>query len=186
MVHKSYNIVLLPPKSIADKAIDQSKKLAEQFPVNFVLESGKRNPHITLYQLELPVDNIKKVITVLAKIARSTQKLKIKMNKKTNYEEYIFWACPKTKGLQKLHKEIVKAINPLRRKKMVEKYGYTLALDEFLPHITLTNAINVKDVPSVLKVLKLERQEGIFDTIAITTLGPFGTVPKILKKFKLA
>ncbi|MDO8487541.1 MAG: 2'-5' RNA ligase family protein [Candidatus Curtissbacteria bacterium] len=193
----------MPSKSTANLTISQSKKLGKEFPVNFTLESGKRNPHVTLYQLELPVDNVEKVVDVLSKITDSTIKLKVKLNKKTNHQNFIFWACQKTKDLQKLHEEIVKAVNPLRQnlllpelkntrglnakmKKMVKDYGYTLVYDEFLPHITISNVKNIGDIPSIMKSLKLEEREEIFDTLALTTLGPFGTVPKILKKFKLS
>lgn len=44
----SVNIAILPPKDVRAKAIELSRKVAQQIPTEFALVDGKFYPHITI------------------------------------------------------------------------------------------------------------------------------------------
>lgn len=197
----SCDIVLLPEEPLAEKAISASKKLA-QFGGLFLLEDGKRYPHMSLYMFEINTDNIAKVEDALRQIAGRFSVVKAKADKYNLGQGYsIGYIDPEYAASDELHAiqdAVVEAVNPIRtgmRNKDVakmedatgvqlqnfQKYGYPSIGELFRPHITLTRFDDYK--PEALEVLPdISEFNGNFDRLGLFEMGDNGTcVRKILE-----
>lgn len=197
------NLVLLPDQRLTDGAINVSRKLA-QFDSYFVLEDGKRYPHISLYKFQLKAEDITKVDEVLAAIARRTPSLQLRA-RKYSYEHdgyhFIDVEYEKTPELLDLQKDVIEAVNPIRegmrekdKERMLsaqglslenyQKYGYNLVGELFRPHISLTRLKVASQAAS--KVLDdLHNFDGNFVGLGLFETGDHGTAIRKLAESQL-
>lgn len=192
------NIVILPDKKIKNLAIQFSKKLADKFPVEFILAKNDYLPHITLYQAEFPEKNIEKIKLTIKDICKKNFSFKINLLGFSNFEKFIFWNI-KSGLINKLHQQVVGKLNPLRQglimnnllsvnknlytgvKEDIKKYGSLLIGKNYLPHLTITCLRNKSYIKKALQELK-NNNSLVFtvNKIHIGLLDKFGTVRKII------
>lgn len=198
------DIVLLPEKALADKAISASNQLQELGSL-FLLEDGKCFPHMSLYMFQLDTDDIPKVEKELKRIAAGSVVVKVGATRYCLGEGFgIGYIDPEyavTPELRKLQDDVVRAINPIRagmRQKDIakmqdaegikldnfKKYGYPAIGELFRPHMTLARLDAHK--PEALDVLPdVSEFNGTFDRIGLFEMGDNGTCVKKLLEIPL-
>lgn len=147
-------VAIKPNKELTIEAIDNSRRIANKFTSEILLDESKNIPHISLYLTEIPTRNIITAKEILSKFFRNVQ---VDLNFSCfHYKNGYFDAeFELTTELSRLHMEILDKINPLRedhiRQKWVEsfheynqieqnnikKYGSVYVAESFRPHLTL-------------------------------------------------
>lgn len=198
------NICLLPPQNVSQKIISQSQKISSKYSTEFTLDIHTYIPHISLYHFPLPEKNLIQVEKKLKEIVKIPP-ISLTTTKLSNTESYICWDVIKTPYLLSLHDQILKYINPLREGaqridlskhktdlhftskqiKYINEYAYPLVLDEFSPHFTLTRCKNLDDAKSITNSPSPDQISFQTSSIAIGIIGPHGTLPKIIKEYRL-
>lgn len=200
MESKPCNVVLLPSKSLADKAIEISATMRSDETL-FTLKDGSFYPHLSLYMLELRVGDYQKVQEALQSIS-ATQSLQdliaIKYDQKMGYLDAEYAV---TTGLLKLQDLIIDVLNPVRnglrekdklrmvqadgiKREYFEKYGYPNVKELFRPHVTLTrfNHENLFDTTTLPEVSAFS---GKFDRLGFFESGDNGTCVRLLSSYNL-
>lgn len=200
----SLNIVILPDTKVAHIAIGKSKKLGKEFEIEFVLDTTKYRPHITLYQAHFPLHNMDLLKDRLSEIAANTKPFAVNLNSfEILYRTFVFWNCVKTKVMQKLHEKIVSELNPLRKglikpdligemenfagedRDEIKTYGSLLIGPRYHPHITITRLVNPEDGKQAIESLGKRKQAAFeLNNFSLTYLGPHGTVPEIIETYQ--
>lgn len=67
-----YDVVLLPPRAVNQKALDVSRQL-ERLSTEFRLEQGRAYPHLSLYMANFTSSNLKRATELLRSIAADNQ-----------------------------------------------------------------------------------------------------------------
>ncbi len=198
MKSHSYNVVLLPPSDVFQKAINLSNSLKNYFNLEFVLDGKTRYPHITLYQLTILDSNYDKLILLLDQIFTYRKKISSKKTNLSSNGRFISIDVFNSKHLNDLHSEVVKKSNVLRKNTSqilikgsdkvdyLKQFGSNGVFENFKPHITITRLKNEKDVVKALRSLKVEKESVIFEKAAIGELADHGTVTKIIKEYNLS
>lgn len=198
------DIVLLPSKDLAEKAIDASQKLQKHGSL-FTLEDGKFYPHMSLYMFQLNTEDISKVEKELKRIAGNSVVAKLSTTRYYLGEGFgVGYIDPEyavTPDLRKLQDDVVEAINPIRtgmrekdKAKMSDatgvklenfrNFGYPAIGELFRPHMTLTRLDGHK--PEVLnKLPDVNEFNGTFDRIGLFEMGDNGTCAKKLLELQL-
>jgi 2'-5' RNA ligase len=123
--------------------------------------SGKDVPHLNLYDLSVPTENISTIEKNLEKIAGETKPISIEIESVGYFPFGIFFLKLKMNdALSDFHKKIVDAIVPFksdcvdkdyaapyrnytpRQSELLEQYGNPFVLDCFEPHITIGHIRN--------------------------------------------
>jgi 2'-5' RNA ligase len=200
MESKPCNVVLLPNKSLADKAIEISQTLRSDETI-FTLKDGSFYPHISLYMLELRVNDYEKVQDVLRDIsaAQAFQELTAtKYDQKMGFLDAEYSITPALRELQDL---IVDALNPVRngmrekdklrmeqadgiKREYFEKYGYPNVKELFRPHLTLTR-FNNENLFDASKLPDASVFSGTFESIGFFETGDNGTCVRLLSSYNL-
>jgi len=201
--YQSYNIVLLPPKAINDEAIRLSKLIAKKYPVEFILDGKNFYPHLTLFQLSMPIKSLPVVNGSLKDTLKSTIE--------TKFDTYygaqngsISWDCQINQQLLGLHKKVIGKTNHFRRNRslpfkklhynflttkdniQIKKFGSSGLLENFRPHITLTRLKDGSHYKEALRLLSFKKPLLVkFKQAAIGELSTHGTVVKIISVYKL-
>jgi hypothetical protein len=148
------NVVLLPEDDLSAKTIEASKKL-EPYGTLFTIETGKFFPHLSVYMLQLKVEDVPKAKELLAGIAAKTGRLYLTATGYHQSHNYFDVEYHKTEQLSRLQDLTVTALNPIRdgmrendKPRMTEatglalenfkKYGWNTVGDLYRPHLTLT------------------------------------------------
>lgn len=189
------DLVLLPSKDLASKAIKASKA-TRKYESFFTLEDGKVYPHMSLYMFQLDETDIPKIEEVLDEIAKNTDSITataIKYGLGVGFGVgYVDPEYKVTDDLKDLQDKVVQAVNPLRagtresdiakiqdatgvKLKNLQKFGYPSIGELFRPHITLTRLKEYN--PDVLKLLPEDvgTFTGLFDRIGLFEMGSNGT-----------
>jgi 2'-5' RNA ligase len=123
---------------------------------NLILFSKTNEPHLNLYDLDIPKKNLKQIKDIIQKIASNYDSFELKI-KSVNYFPFglFFIEIENDKILQELHEKIVKEVSQLKgdcicedylkpqrnydseQKDMLQCYGNPHVLKQFKPHITL-------------------------------------------------
>ena len=126
---------------------------------------NKNYPHLNLYDLSIPKENLKEIILKIKTILINQKSFIIKI-KKVNYFPFgiVFLEIEQNKELEKLHKKIVREVSKLngkcidkdylaphrtytkKQKELLIRYGNPFVLDQFKPHITIGFVNNQKDI----------------------------------------
>ena len=103
---RAYNIAIIPPKGISEKAIRVSRSLKKE-DVFFILDGKKYFPHITIYMAELPKKNLSKIKKTLKLISQNIKTFKIRSNKYRHENGWVHVNFKKDHSLAKLQAEII-------------------------------------------------------------------------------
>lgn len=203
------NIVLIPDHQVMVRAIEVSQQINRWHPSDLVLDSSHHLPHISLYQLSLPADNLIAAKEKIA-LAAECQPLQIVT---AGYDIYlgqsIFWLM-NSSFLSNLHHQLIGGLNSLREGYLLDSHarsltsrapvdldlrarqviadcGDPLSRDLFNPHITLAYFTKPGMAQQVRQKLpEATPLEFTAGQLALARLGPQGTCSKILEWFDLA
>ncbi|HBB76445.1 MAG: hypothetical protein A2186_04405 [Candidatus Levybacteria bacterium RIFOXYA1_FULL_41_10] len=200
----SINIAILPPKDVRDKAVDLSRKLAQQISTEFALEDGKFYPHITIYQATYPKKNFEKILRRVSDFAKHLSKFEVKQEKVRANNGFVSWDSQKDPYLFDLQKRIIAWANPLREdlippflknldwglkkdKDDVRNFGSMFIGPRYRPHITITRAKTPEDSLIAEEMLENTPELNFLaNKIIIGNVGDHGTVNEILEEFNLS
>lgn len=192
------DVVILPDPLLANFAVSASHKL-QDFDSFFVLKDGKYFPHVSLYMLQLKVDDLPQVEEILSSLARVITPLQLQAYRYDHSMGFIDAEYEKFPELIGLQQDVIKALNPIRdgmRRKDVERmqeaqglaldnfqnYGYKYVGDLFRPHMTLSRLKS--DNPKALDVLGDIRDfSGAFMRLGLFEVGENGTCVRKIKTF---
>ena len=160
MSRKAVDVVLLPDKIMAEKAIEANAKLVEKFGAEIVLGKEKCLPHISLAMGCIDDGDIPEIEKVLAEVAKDlslgplrTAGIAISTNAKGQSVSVIVVA--REKKLQSLHEEVMVEVEPYFSSDVsedmiypsgriaestllwIKNYRAKSGFRKFLPHITL-------------------------------------------------
>lgn len=198
------NIIYLPDEATRNKAIELSRKILSDLPVEFILGQGTI-PHITIYQASFPTRNLQRVKEIVKEISSEIEPFQVEMGPffVNVVRGFVWWNCIKSDQLVRVHWKTIDSLNPLREglipatlknypateeeEMELKNYGAFLMGKRYPPHITLTRLKNPEDEKRVFKILgKEERSVFTADKIAIGLMGDHGTVTEIIEEFPLA
>lgn len=201
------NIVVFPGEEVTAAAIAQGEAIAKRYGVNFILNRKSYRPHITLYQFAIPEANLNQLTEIVATVAGEWDPFSITMAGLSIYgDHFVFWDAAKDNALADLHEQLVTKVNPLRdgyipegqalaltgavdigtdRRQSLGRWGHSLAMDTFWPHITLAHTKSGGHVKEIVSGLTMPQLSCRIESLHITEVGPFGTCPGPLMSFPL-
>jgi len=134
--------------------VDINRLLTDKYGSTFSFDSKVNQPHLNLYDVDIPATNLADVEVAFQQIAESTTLFGIELSGIKSFEfGSIYVACKQSEQLARLEEEIVTRITDFRdgcktkdywqpwrkltgeQKKNREKYGNPFVLTTFLPHI---------------------------------------------------
>jgi hypothetical protein len=195
------DVVILPEPILAHKAILASQKL-ENFNSYYTLEDGKCYPHMSIYMLELKIEDIPKVEDLLGVISRNFSQFTLEAYRYYGSMGYIDVEFAKTTELVNLQKQVIQALGPVRNGmrdkdrvrmqsadgvalKNFKEYGYKYVGELFRPHISLT--CFKEDNDDALSVLDdIVDFNGTFPRLGIFEMGDHGTCIREIKTFNFS
>src|SRR4030042_4305324 len=201
--HQSYDVVLLPPDEISQEAIRLSQLIAKKFPVEFKLDGKTKYPHISLYHLEIPNENMSETVRRLKNIFRKQLKVSLKTKDYSYHDIFISWNFIRNQFIYELHRELINHLNELRKglevevfKKLkfltpynyqeIRRFGSPFVLKNFQPHITITAVKRTIDTEKAFKTLPVKKTQNIdFTKASLGRLSDNGTVTEIIEEFNL-
>ncbi len=194
------NIVILPDEKTKSTAIETSRKIGNEYPVEFVLNDRTTQPHITVYQARFPEKNLNQIKSNLRNVASKISPFEMTLSKFSDYWSFIFWNSLPTNEFIHLNKSVVYQLNPLRdglllshlktfRGNMsemysIQNYGSLLPGKDIDPHITVSRLKSEQDSKKVSKSMNPRLSKFLVDRICLGTLGPNGTVTEITDEFR--
>ena len=196
------NMVILPPPEVAEQAMAWSRKIASEYITDFILDGKKFHPHITLYQAAYPNKYILNIEQRLTKIVKGVKPFQIHAKDFSTFVGFIFLNFVKSEELISLHKQIVEICNPLREgenipaevknltdsnvpefiKYSIRTYGSALAMEAYMPHITISRLQNISQADTARITLKKTAVSFEVKSIHLANIGPDGTVNEIFKE----
>lgn len=201
MNYKRYDIVVIPPKDIAEQAIEMSRAL-ERFDSFFVLDDETFHPHISLYHVPFDEATLETVTGVVGEIAAATQSFFLKQE--TYYPDQGVWVGVRyvaDKAILDLHTAVIEATKGYRvveddarykarwadlspgQRKNIEDSGWQDAFTAYFPHISFTKLKQPRR--DVLAHLPQRDFSFLADHIGLYELGADGTCTKLVADFRL-
>jgi 2'-5' RNA ligase len=196
-----YNIVIYPPAKIREKAITISKRLKKEGGL-FSLGEKTFIPHLTIYILDLPAKNEKKVGLALKELASTLKPMKLTFLRYRNSNGgYTGAVYKRTKAITDLQMKILNAINPFREgivrdkykpilktlpkhmRSNVERFGFSDVGKEYHPHLTFTRFPNDREIK--LKTIQKLNFSFTANEIGFCRRGEHGTCKKLITKFRI-
>lgn len=195
-----YDVVILPPPAIRDRAIAVSKRL-QRFGTKFVLSKHHYLPHISLYHIKIRRGSLPRFLSELKEIVQTISTGNIQLNGYVRVPGFSgYWRARRTQWFQRLQARLVTRMakyfdweygvkrlweekdwwTPLMRRN-VKKYGSPLVGREYDPHITFTIFAN----PSTERLVsvhppKLPRMTFRATGISVCTIGPAHSCQRIV------
>jgi hypothetical protein len=189
------NIALLPDEEAAGPILEKSGQITDAFGGEVRLNRTDMLPHLTLYLTGFPADQLPRITDAIKRIAAPLPALQVKLNRFKVKNGNVLWLVEKSSALDKLHRQVVTALNPMRKGLIAEiwdqrkarlnpkerdrlkEVGYPTSLDAWAPHFTVGKVI---DTPDEEVAAKLEPVPFRFQarTIGIGEVGPHGTFRK--------
>ncbi|HUW21283.1 MAG TPA: DUF1045 domain-containing protein [Candidatus Bathyarchaeia archaeon] len=199
------NIAFLPDQKTIDYSISLSQKLGRKELTYFTLDGLNYHPHVTIYSPEYPKTNLIKIIGFLKKITGNSKKVISKFTEVRSNDGYIWFELKKTTPVEKIHRETVEKMNPLRENHLRDKYqdkryinsldrkqsenirnfGYPDVLNLYHPHLTITRFSDPEKATTLKKNIKFSRKIICFDRIGVFRTGEYGTCKELLYSFQL-
>lgn len=184
------DVVILPNPLLADKAITASQKLAS-FNSLFTLKDGECYPHASLYMLQLKIEDLSNVQSILEKIASAFSPLLLKAARYDHTMGFIDAEYEIIPELASLQEQVIQALNPIRdgmrekdktrmqeatglKLKNFQNYGYPAVGELFRPHITLSR-LKENNQTALQSLGDLSRFDGVFLKIGLFEMGDNGT-----------
>jgi 2'-5' RNA ligase len=199
------NIVIIPDAQGIKKAIELSRQISQKFGTSFVLDGKNFYPHITLYQTAYPTMNLTHVVTKLSEVSRTMKSFRVQIHGYKTMMGFIFLHAIRSRELFLAHKHIVSVLNPLREgavipsdeamldssnvshkiKHCIRTYGSILAMDTYMPHITLCRLKDPNQTNDVFAMLPTVDLAFDVRDIYLANVGQDGSVNEILERFPL-
>lgn len=203
------NTMLVPPKDIVEQAIKLSRDFSQKVPTNFVLDNIHFFPHITLYSPEYPKRNLKTIVETVDRLAHTHTKIHVAINgihAGGDGSIYVELELHRSPEIQRLHQDIVQALNELRegrinpkylspeylaekspqQRKNIQKYGKAGVMDLYMPHLTITALKDVTLARKIASKATWDTPSFTIDTMGINTMGEHGTCTTLIKQFPLS
>lgn len=201
MDYKRYDIVVIPPREIAEQAIAMSQALVP-LGTFFVLDGEALHPHISLYHVPLTDQALPAVIDALIAVAAATAPILLEQD--TYYPDQGVWTGVRyvaSKGILDLHTTAIAAIKDHRvieddvrykarwaelkpeQRKNLEGCGWADAYTRYFPHITFTKLREPRT--DVLAHLPQREFSFLADHIGLYELGENGTCTRLVADFWL-
>lgn len=206
------NIAIIPSREVAEAVIGLSQNLADNGKPGFILDGKDFIPHITCYSPEFPSRNKKKILQRLSKLTDNLKKFDITFKgliitkEDNNYGVEV--SIAKDEKIDKLHRLVIRKLNPLREGHLREKYkdpeyikkfpyakrelmkkillevGYPRVLEAYRPHISIISY--QKDViRKEIKLPEFNLKNMEVSEVGLFTMGEYGTCNKLIHKFEL-
>ena len=189
------------------ESIALSQEIGQSNHSLFVLDGVDFYPHITVYSLGIPTINQKRLLKIVESIAKETRKIRVTFKEiRSSSRGYIGIYFNVSLSIQRLHRKLLKRLNPLReghiikeyqnpeslsyfsqeRLESIKKYGYPDARKLYKPHLTIT-CLKSKDLAEgIATPLKWQIKQFTIDKIAIFKMGEYGTCRSLVKEFNLS
>ena len=202
MEYKRYDIVVLPPPSVAAQVIAHSQMLATRDSF-FVLDGEMLYPHLSLYHVPLSDAVLSDVIDALTCVAAETRAFPLKQE--TYYPDRGVWVGVRyasDKSILDLHAAIIAAVKDFRiveddarymarwselshrQRVNLKECGWKDAYTLYSPHMSFTKLKQPR--AGVLADLTEHDLSFLVDHIALCELGDNGTCVKIVADCTLA
>jgi len=189
------NLIFKLPKEVAEKAIFLSKEIGKHNDSFFVLNGINAYPHITVYS---PIYKESRIGEIFKNIEKSKKNFKLKFKGVGSSQGFISLIFENSPDIQKFHEEIVKALNPLREKDVlngsdynadfneeqkgnIDKYGYPDAMDLYSPHLTIIRLKDENLAKSIAQEIKWDIPEFIINEVEFYKMGDNGICKEIIK-----
>lgn len=197
-----YNIVILPSVEITTQCIEWSQDISRQTTTKFILDGKTYHPHLTLYQSSFPEDHMSDILSVLHQTTKKLWSFEISFNLIDVYGDYVFYFAEKTPPLQSIHEQLVSVLNPIRDPmfslpddlkdafpsffaKNIQTYGTALAMNDYLPHITLTRCLSIESAKNSSTTITSKKMTMHVNDIYLTNADHDGTCTKIIERISL-
>ena len=195
------NIAILPEDEAAAQIIQVSSRLADEFGGGIRLNLAAMLPHLTLYLTGFPASpkDLGMVAQTVGEIVAATPRLDVRLERMIVKRGSVLWLAKKTSALDRLHRTIVKALNPLRKNTPAEfwdhrrarlgpaeqlrlkEVGFPKSLDAWAPHVTVAKVTEFTD-EEVQKKLAPQLLRFEVKTLGIGKVGPHGTFQAPLER----
>ena len=160
MAKMAVDIVLLPSKEMTDAAIEANRELLKLCPDKIVLDRQNCLPHISLAMGCIDETDIADIENVMRQIAGQCAPgelsfIGIHVGTNSIGEKVTVIGVERTRGLQRLHEEVMRALNPYLSYDVtaemvlspppaeestllwIRNYPENSSYEKFLPHITI-------------------------------------------------
>ncbi len=201
MGYKRYNIAIIPPQAIVERAIAMSEAL-RKFDSFFVLDGKTLYPHISLYHAPFTEECLGDVIKKLEEVAADTRSFPVRQE--AYYPDQGVWVGVRyvaDKAILDLHTRVVEATKGYRaqqddvrylarwaelghkQRENIKDCGWTDSFALFSPHLSFTKLRQpCADVPSHLPEHDFSFQ---VDHIALVERGEYGACVGTVADFTL-
>lgn len=210
------NIAVLPDGDLAGKLVQVSGDFAANYHAIVRLgDAGPRltmAPHLTLYQVPVPLAGLTQLHTGLSDIARAGQARKLECERLVyNAGEASLEAQTGTpEDLAALQRAVIALAGPMRSGRMLERdpagnrvealagetgpaarnirdTGYAEVGELFRPHYTLNWFVRGTSVPAeeIGSCVDPTVLSGYYTAVGMFALGPYGTCPQLLARYEL-
>lgn len=210
------NVALLPDPDLAHRLVAASRKFADRYPAIVRLgDAGQRlsmAPHLTLYQVPVPLAQLSRLHEGLRGIARAGRGLELACTSLAyNDGEGSLEARTDIPGeLARLQRDVLELANPIRGGLLLDRdpagtrlgdlltdagalganirdTGYAEVGDLFRPHDTLNwfEPGTRVDAGAMESLVDLAALSGGYTALGLFALGPYGTCPQLLARYEL-
>lgn len=200
------NIAFIPPKHVAEHAVELCGGIAGNYGVEFELNAETPLPHLTVFSPELPADQLDLAVERMAKIASKNSPVSMRFTEMDSLGGWVFANVENSQHVAQIHQTVLDQINPLRQDHQrgkyqtvdramfdsetaysnVVTYGSSLVGELYNPHLTITRLIDRNKDAEVADQTTWNIPEFTVDAIGIFEAGEHGTCTKLLHRFNLA
>ncbi|MBO0806108.1 MAG: hypothetical protein J2P25_23930 [Nocardiopsaceae bacterium] len=206
------NIALLPSPEVARNLVAASGEFARKYPAVVRLGEANRRltmaPHLTLYQVPVPLARMARLHDGLERIARAGRPAELKYQGLAYNagEASLEVQTVVTDELENLQRSVIELANPMRGGRLLERdpagnrladvgggtivgtniasTGYAEIGELFRPHYTLNwfepgTIIHERDMVADSAALT-----GCYTALGMFALGPYGTCPQLLARYE--
>ena len=179
-----------------------SRKLREKKSL-FVLDDRTLIPHVTLYPVAFSQKDLPGVKALLKQIAAETVSFQmISSSYRSDKDGYVNVGYKKSPRLHALQKQIITQVNQLlhgrikypgklrtnsmrmTEREAYKRYGYKHVGRSYYPHVTFTKFDAFR--PTAFAGIPLERFSFKADTIALCSMGEYGTCTGLIEMFSVS
>lgn len=197
------NTAFILPEEVGKKAIELSRAISRLADAYFVLDGVDFYPHITIYPPEYPEKNIDKVLENIGRALEFSNSVRFQYERVETHQGYIGVEFERLSQIQKIHEDLVNALNPLRegyirekdddyqfefsvkQLKNIQEYGYPDMMNLYNPHLTITRLRDQNKAEQILKTIEWDIPEFIVNKIGVYKTGEHGTDRELVKEFTL-
>jgi hypothetical protein len=201
-----YDAVLLPPETVDANSVLLSRSLARLAPTEFVLETGRLYPHISLYMANFTPGQLGQATAALHEIAGATGALPLIADHFDGNDQGMFELFyRKTEALTRLQQELIARLNPLRTglrhrdpvgrvladhlkvapaeaRANLERCGYDEVGAFFKPHITCARFKQRDFSVAEAALPQVESFTTVYTTLALCEMGEHGTCTRVVSR----